>query len=509
MLALALCLFVVKNISAQSVSFQSNEDLSLEQWGALMYHDETVGQRVDGYFFFYAEGKPDKREQTYVLSILDEDLNEVNVNRFKEDKRSELVDAAYNGNNILLKFLDNREDVMSYLFFDIKGNLLVRKDYPSTQGVIYPIENEGFVEYLQNDRDRRFKVRYFSNVNNPQWSDAAWIYKDPEDNNQWRYHGHLTTTEDYIINGLFEKPSRGSSRAEFGIHALRKATGEEVFRTQLKDEFNSAPLMAYFDEDERTINVVGLYYDKEAKVLNDNGKGLFKYKLSLEGEIIDRSYLAWKPAFKDFLTIDEKGMVEVYDDEGYLYLHNIVRQADGSYLAIMEQYRKVADAGGIFFSVLSSAVGGPTTSTTNMRISHFVLIQFNSDFTVRDVSSIKKQPFDVPIPDGWDWSNVHLTAVYVDEIGGFDYLFTTENLKDQTTSIGYVDFDEEDNAKGQLYFKSAEIRPEGLEVKEIPYGDPGDKVSRALLPAKPGHILIIEWNEDATAFEVYLEAMPE
>lgn len=501
---LVLGLLVLSALSSfsQSRKFENIVDLRLQSTGVI----EREGE-VSGYYMFYSIGNAKKGLKTFILQILDENLNDVNTTSLEVSKRSLLIDAKFNGENILMKMWDAKNMKISYLSFDTKGQLINTKEVPQASGQMYVVNNTGFVDFPKELKSKNFSTRYIPNYTSDGSTSAGWEVESPVQKKLVSYGDILCVTDEMIVTLISNKRTASGARIEFEIQGLKISDGSEVFRRSLGGNYNNQPFLGFYDDVKKQINILGLYYDPEVRALKDNGIGMFNMEMNLKGEITDEKYMAWTNEFRDFMKIDNSGRVTSEDRKGFMFFHKIIRHEDGSIIAVAEQYQKVADAAGIALNVLSMAMGGGSAgSTTKIQVYDMVLFHFNPDFTIRNVQFVEKTKSNITLPEGYDFANVHLLAQYVNSINGFDYLFTTQNKKEGTTSIAYLDYvAREQDEPRQWTFNAMTLYDDEFTSDKIKVGRPSDVKNMRILPAKPGNIVILEYNRKDETLEVYLE----
>lgn len=486
---------------------QSREFLNVvnmrQQSGGAIYKNDVVS----GYYFFYSIGSATKGKKTFILSILDENLNDVNTKTFEEGKKTFLIDGNFNGENIVLKFYDRKARKMSYLYFDTRGELLKRDDLDFVPGGMTVVNNDGFVDYLKEYYDQSYSIRFLPTVDSTANNAINPWYKtfDPPAKNV-AFADYLCTANNLIVNMVSIKRTRTGTKINFRLQGIDYQTGEEAFNIDLQDSYNNQPLKAYFNEEKQTINLIGLFYSPDVKALKDNGSGLFNYEINLSGEILDKQYLFWTREFREYMEIDNSGMAVSEERKGFLYFHEILRHEDGSIIAIAEQYRKAADAAGIALNVAGALLGGgASASTTKIQVYDMAIFHFNSDFSIRDVRFIPKTKSNITLPSGYDFTNVHLLANYVRAIGGFDYLYTTQNDQEGTTSITYLDYEKVEGEPRQWAFNAATLYDGEYTMDKLKIGRPSDAKNLAILPGKPGNVVVVEYNKEEKSLSIYLE----
>ena len=88
-----------------SVQFTIAQEYTLKQVGrASLRNAGTImdNNLVKGYFFFYENGRIDKKNSNFDIVVLNEELEEVESKTIKEPKTTYLMESSYNGNTILL-----------------------------------------------------------------------------------------------------------------------------------------------------------------------------------------------------------------------------------------------------------------------------------------------------------------------------------------------------------------------------------------------------------------------
>ncbi len=494
-----LFLYLSFDGDAQSREFFNIVKLKSQSRGVILEDDE-----VAGYYFFSAIGKARKGYKTFILTILDENLNEVKTTTFKETKKTVLVKGRFNGENIVLKFMDKWTYKSSYVFLNTKGEVLHRTENDFGTGEIHAVNNDGFVSY-SNHPGMSYEVAYLSNVDSTgTFEGEKWKRDYFSSRKKHQPAGYfLCTADDLIINLASNKKGK---KIHFDLQAINYKNGKEVFNVPFLGNYNNQPFKAYYNKKRNTIHVLGLFYSPEVKIIKDNGLGLFRYELSTTGEIIDKKHLFWTNEFREFMKIDNRGMVSSEDKKGFLYFHDIIQNEDGSILAVAEQYRKVADGAGIALNTAGLLLGGGMgASNTKIQVSDMVLFYFHPDFSVKDVQFLSKTKTSVNLPYEYDFTNVHLLSRYVKQIGGFDFLFTTQNDYEGTTSITYLDYEKKPGQPKQWVFHAVTLFDDEFSKDQMVVGKPSDSKNLSVFPAKPGHIAVMEYNEEEEKLSIYLE----
>ena len=109
----------------QKKSIEDIFNVNLRNFGPIKDADA-----VSGYFFFYETEGGKKGERKYVLSLLDQNLEQVGKKSFTGDKYLELQEGAYNGNALALKFSNSKEEEFTIRLLDKAGERIGSKKLP-------------------------------------------------------------------------------------------------------------------------------------------------------------------------------------------------------------------------------------------------------------------------------------------------------------------------------------------------------------------------------------------
>ncbi len=489
---------------SQSRNFLDITKLDVRNSGVI-----TKERDVIGYYMFYSIGKLKKGQRNFALRILDENLEDVNTITFQDTKTQNLQGALFNGSTILMRFNDIRNDVATYKFFDTKANQISearRIVFFNSPGSLYSVPNYGFANYQTDYQNKNYHVEYFPN---PVEGDEAspWTYFFPANTDSVASATYLCSTEDLLVNLVTVKKNWNTNKLNFYLQGLDHETGHEVFFTGLKGNYHTQPLNAYYDFETGIINVLGLYYAPDEKVYKDNGVGLANIQLSKSGEIIENKYLSWTHEFREFMDIDNEGKVSSEDKRGFMYFHEIFKQPDGTIMAIAEQYRKAVSGAGIALNVLAAATGSYSSAgVTKMVIGDLIVFRFDPEFNVQSVDFIEKGKRDFLLPAGYDFSNIHLVSEYINDVGGFGYLYLSQLGFEKIPMVAYVDWQRSEASLQKNWNFSVSIFEEGQIKKDyVEFRPPGQNVIRRVLPGKPGHILVYDYSKTNKSLDIHLE----
>ena len=278
------------------------------------------------------------------------------------------------------------------------------------------------------------------------------------------------------------------------------ATGKENFNINLSSEYNAQPLFGFYENE--LVNVMGLYYSPKVKSMKSNGLGMFLYQIDNSGKIVNKKYLAWAEQFSKFVDVDERGMIKNDGKNGFIYFHDIIRTESGEYIAVGEQYQKVADGLGIAATLI---FGGNSASTTKVAIRDMVLFHFNKDFSVKNVEFVEKTKSFFFLPPNYDFMNIHLLSQAVKQSGSFDFAFISKNKSEGTNSICYLDYEKLKGEKNKWIFGAITETNGELIKDKIPLTKSSYRDEIRVLQGKPGYVTIVEYDASEKKIDLHLE----
>ena len=445
---------------AQSQKIEDISKLSSKNVGVLQSDGE-----VSGYYLFNSLGKASKGMKTFRLTIFDPELNITSTAEFQEAKNLMLVEGISSDSHILVKFVDHMKYRSVMMIFDNVGQLISKIDHPWDQkkrrgpavniyGNRYEVYNlkqmhsvrGGFVHYMPWNKGV-YHIDFIATEND----NASWEYVNTEDRAGYQ---HLAFTEDLILNTLLKPAPKKDQAPDFYIQALDVQTGEERYRIHVDNTYRPQPIAVYDDSQDGVINVLGLYFDPDRKKIYSNSLGMFNYQINTEGEVLDKRYVPWASGLAQKLGMDKKGKTE----GGFLYFHEIIPHADGSFLIVAEQFRRTADALGITFALINS-----NASVTKMVVEDLMIIELNPDFSLKNAHTIEKDPRSFDLHGHYavaskSFGNVYAIAQDMDREGGFDYKFSQE-LNQDGLSVHYRSIEKGTNERymGSVRYQNQEI----------------------------------------------------
>jgi hypothetical protein len=101
-----LCFLIITiSAQAQEKKIQDIVEVQLRNAGSIINNEIVVG-----HYLFYKTDRINRKTYNYELQILDQNLNEVGKHTVESSKHLFLMDAVYNGNSLMLKLYDYKND---------------------------------------------------------------------------------------------------------------------------------------------------------------------------------------------------------------------------------------------------------------------------------------------------------------------------------------------------------------------------------------------------------------
>lgn len=501
----SFCFLTVNCIQLEaqkSTSIENILSVQLNNIGAI-----RNGNDVAGYYLFYELDKIDKDRRSYMLQILDENLEQVSQKKIRQSVHVNLVDAAFNDTLIMFKFHDPEEKKYSLKAYDLLGQkarggsrtLDKKKYYPALQGAkgeqhegaLYAVPGKGFVQYASV---KNKKWGYIIDFIGPT-REKSWKHKSSKTDSSIKMAHHITGNDQYLVSNITVASNMFGRDIRSNVLVLDVNTGKKVFETPFGEHPPTRIINGTINEDNQTITIFGLFYKDGGSgkaPAKAKSRGLFIYTLDMKGEIIDKKLLSWEEEFSKFLPINKKGKLK---GSQYIEFHKFVKSNDGKTLIIGEKFGKEADAAGVATNLigglLSSSTGGMASAQGNMAkfvVEDLVILTLDANQNLESVEVIEKNKSEISLPG--ELMSPQLMAYYARKYNGFDYAFTQTNEDNSMVSFTYLDYqdrrgDKDEFTLGTINYADGELSTDAIELSE-------DSKYVKVLPAVPGYVAIAE-----------------
>lgn len=498
---------------------------SLEYTGVKRVYGRSIGEIYDndqlkGYYTFYMVEKADKKNTIYHVDIADNNLTKTGSFEVLREKNSILLEMTFNGEFFLFTFYTKKK--LEYVVYDVngkeQGSLWTEKlsmyEKARVQSMINNPEEESISSYSNGSRgfvhintvkndNQGYVVEALDNT-----AKVDWTYGSKKTSKLHEFADVLTISDDYIGILVGRKKSMMSSKVDFSLIVLDAKTGEEVFEDGLTEKNIQLSLLnCFFDKERNSIILIGETYKPEDTPLKDQSTGLFIEELNFDGSLKSMNKYLWT---KELAKAKKSGMTasqKESEEKSSLYIHRAFRSKDGVLNLVAEQYRKQVSALGVAGKVLSGP-GGSGASAFEIAVMNMVIIQFNSDMTVKNYDIVEKKKTRVLLPNGYGIYPPALLAAYIKTTGGFDYAATSQDRAADKYSVVYTDFnrasegskEKSDAMIGAINFKGSEYTTTRTPINS-------EASSCKIRPGKPGYISVVEYFRKAKTISYRLESV--
>jgi hypothetical protein len=508
LLPLLLFAFVLPGFAQRTVS--NVYKFSLRNSGAI-----KEGSEVKGYYFFYASDKIDKKTYEYTLEIADENANPLKSVKFTDSKGVALLESSFNGSDLIFLFYNDDTRMFDYQVYGADGKkkfnytrsltkkeeryleatYLALDDEEATYKGLYPIDTIGFISNMpsREDKDYTFQVDFFSSKRRKQWT-----YIPAMDGKKF-IGDYLGTYNGVVYIELLKFGSIMDQKPESSILGLSLETGKLLFEKsteQSKYKFFPASMSVL---DNGKAYVYGEYFNPNDNIAKDKSLGFAFWGIDEKGNITSEKYCSWSLDMGKFLSVSSKGKI---DDFGYMFLHNMIQTADGTFYAVGEGYKKAASALGILSKV---ATGGGGFSAVKVKVTDMILIKFDQNFNVTDAKIYEKNNNNIELPGGWEFVGGPLLGKVIKyAIGGFDYNYSQQNKDKTSFTVTYTDYVKGKDYKGSTFnsisFNEGKITQDKVNSKS-------NASSSLILPGKQGQVLMLEYFRKDKRLEAHFEKL--
>jgi len=479
---------------------------------------------VKGYYTFYALDKANKKEYLYNLSILDNKLKVSYSVELKKAKHLRLMESSYNGDHFCFSFADFKKKTIEYLVLDKTGKQsgsytikvskkemayyvrMMQSDDDGYSGGLTAIKGKGFIRYgYEKEKGLRIEIEMIDNMGKKVWSANSGVTSKKSYESAAPYYAD----ENILITGISSREKMLSTKGtKNAIVFFNTVDGKEKFRLPIvTDKYQLAAGGASFDPNTGTYFVFGQYYGLEDNILKDDSKGMYIQEVDKTGKVIRENYSTWTGDVNNLLL--KKVNKDKYANNMKIFIHKIIRTADGKTFAIGEQYRKAVSAAGTALKVLAMASGsGGGASVMKIELYDMLVFEFDNAFKIKDVNVFEKEKVNIMLPSGWGAIDANLLGYMMKMYGNFDYAYTAVTADRKQFNSAYVNYDKhikkDEGSKyiiGNIsYTKDKKLVIDRINLKSKP-------TNFWVLQAKPGYVAILEYFRKEKKLTLRLEKL--
>lgn len=491
LLLVALLLLGQFQLSAQKLTFEDVTEIRLQDMAPIYQ-----GDVVRGYFaFYYLDKAKEKYMANFKLVLLDENLNKLAEKKLVENQRTDLKFGVFNGNSIMFVISNPGKVTLEFRRYDLQLNQIsteIQKigeieeyflSYANKQRVppqVFTLDSLGYVFYNTTGLGGvRYKMRYLPD--NPQ--KKGWLReRDDKDRD-----GHLPAPLAHNGKVLLNYFTENSTPSKY-LQAINLETGRVVFdKETLIDQNYTAQVFYGYADAEGHFVITGQYYEKGANIEKGNSLGLFTGKMDENGKILTYKLLSWENDVSKVAKCNKDGK---FEGKGFIFFRDVVHTKDG----------KLYLAGETFDRVVIGLNQG-------VEVRDFAIVEIDPDMSLKDIQFFKKPEHFYSTGGLLTVRNPDVLANYVRLSGGFDYQYV-QTSEDKDAFTFYYSFLEEYGDKWKKYHKwlgtiSKHAADAAYETDKISLKT--EATSIQVLPAKPGHLLIVEYFSKAKKLDMRIE----
>jgi hypothetical protein len=505
----ALLLLHLQAWAQNKLSFENVQQVQVRNSGAI-----TEGEQVRGYYLFYQSDKVDRKNNEYVLQIMDQNTNPVKEVKFVDKRDIVLLDAEYNGQAICFMFLDEDKKELQFRVYDLQGKQkstyvaeMDRNDLQmmmmqasrdnsgnnsSTVNLLAALPNHGFVVALPRAKGMSFTTEFrFMNSD----KQREWVFV-PELEDKLVQAMYLGTTDSVVYYELGRKKGMMAGKSQGSLMAVNFKKNKQDFLVDdnaFDSKYRFMPLHLYKNPATGQVELTGNYYDLEANLAKDAPMGMAFLTVDSRGKTVSKQYNSWAKDFGRYLTVNENGKLE---EVGYLCIQDIQRLPDGSKVILTEGYKRNFDGLGTAMKI--AGMGG---GVTKIEMTDLVMLEFDANNKVRKAKIYPKKHYNFQ-GAMVDMVSQHALASYLKYANAFAYDFTTAAADGSDVTFCYSDYERSDEYKGgtfnMLRYKGGKLTEDKIPTKS--------KASfMRIMPAKPGFIAIMEYYKKEKRLDFRLE----
>ncbi len=142
---------------------------------------------------------------------------------------------------------------------------------------------------------------------------------------------------------------------------------------------------------------------------------------------------------------------------------------------------------------------------TQLTITDAVFFEFDKDFNLKEIHQIEKGKSRAP--NLADFGSPQLNAHVLKSLGAFDYEYTQIDVDRDRFYATFTDYERLKGQKNKTAFKAVMYSDGELVQDKIYLQRSKGKVSFRVLPAKLGHVMILEYNKKEKTLDIHLEKL--
>lgn len=505
--SLLICLLLLLGLSnyAQEFSVDNVSRLSLNSLGTI-----SDSNGLAGYYYFYKYEKISGKENAYVLSVLDNNLNSIKNIKINRSKKDILIECAYNGTHFLFSFYDQKR--IELVTYNAIGKSCGKKTYAN----LSRMEKARLLQYISNEEGMNLstftignkgflRLDVYANKGEKYTLDALdsnlktmWTFKSDVKGKMYEIPTVVSSSSNYILLNVLRRKGALSKDMSQVLVLVDAQTGKKIVEIDPKKNREVFSIInCFLDEEKQEIVSIGEFFKPNDMIIGSKSLGLYAAKYDFTGKELLKNKMTWGGEISKFQKTKDNGKMK---DGGFTYFHKIHKAVNGNYVIIGEQYKKIVSSSGVILRILGFDAG-----LADFKIMDMVVMELSSDFKLKKYDLIEKNDRILSLPKGYEFIPANSLAPLFKSIGGFDYEFSNEDKQRGRFFSSYINFltrKESENNKKTAYVGTI-IYDDGFQFDKLPLTT--DATTSRLLPGRPGYISIFEYYKKKKKFIVRLE----
>lgn len=516
--------FAILLTSVMSSYAQSYEFTNVKRYTSRGSGEIVKDGAIQGYYSLYPLEKVDKKNVSFALNILDENLKQVTEFQITRPKTYYLIETAFNDEVFLFQFYNSKERIFEFVTIDrtgkevgtFKTDKLSRTELAMTGTIIstdeeqepniYPTGGNGFFALgVKEEKKLGFVIKSYDNN-----LKTRWTYGSDSDSKEVERASILFSDDNYILLSISKQKSMTTSKFDSYLALIDIKTGKPYYNFQMQDdnEAQLSVLNAFVIDETGEAYVVGEYYAPGDNILKDKSMGIYIRGVEQNGEYSAFKKYGWEQEIASTKqgTLSEE---EAKSDKGtdQIFFHKFIRSQDGNIFAVAEQYRKQVSAGGVALNALAAVAGGRSnTAAFEIKVTNMVTIQFDEKLNMVEYRLIPKKLHRVLLPPGAGLYSPQKLGYYIKITGDFDYAFTSSDKANDSYYTVYTDYnrkDDESGEKASIMLGSINVVGGKIENNRFPINSEAKYMW--VQKAKPGYVMIREYYKKQRTVKLRLE----
>lgn len=464
---------------------------------------------VKGYTLFYKGDKADRKNSNYGLSIFDENLKKVKeISLVKPKDNYMLVNNVFNDQALGFMFYNFKEKAFeietysndltklgSKVITDVtrRDNILMQESLKLNQDGntsfsasinILAVPGKGFVKNSINGQGKGWKLEMFDNTVKTKWKIESGDTKDYESIIP------MEASEKYLLISLFKRSGAMSTKFESYLLLVDADNGKKLFELPVEgagNEVLSITGMTIDDQNDEIVTV-GDYYAKGSKPGVGKSLGFYTKRFGIDGKEKSKKFYSWA------VDVKKAARNTVIDDSFNNFTHKITRMENGKTYIVVEQFKRNVSAMGVASMAAAIAFGGGGSAPSLLKgvVGNMLLFVVNPDLSLDEVLQFTKRKTNVTLQSGSELYGPGITGHFMKSYGDFDYQFFANSSNKKTFNAVYVNYDKEKGEKAKKVVGNI-ILGEKQMVTIDQIDMPAKASSAFLYPAKPGHIMMVDY----------------